>query len=126
MSLFGRIFRRKAKQTLPPMPSRDEIVEMMQDRGLDAFSKEVVDVLYSKDRSMRYVILKGDNRLLTYQLQTIYQYDAEEWNRFFSDSDAPPAIWEPCAGTIGMSVFENVEELRKELKTEVAYKLYFE
>ena len=31
---------------IPPMPSWETIVEMMKDKGLDAFSDEVIEVLF--------------------------------------------------------------------------------
>ena len=45
---------------IPPMPSWGTVVEMMYDKHLDAFSDEVVKVIYSKDLSMRYVVLKDE------------------------------------------------------------------
>ncbi len=37
---------------IPPSPSWETVVEMMYDKHLDAFSDEVVKVIYSKDRSI--------------------------------------------------------------------------
>ena len=125
MSILNRLFRKKPKQDIPPMSSWEEIVEMMRDEYLDAFADEVVDVIYSKDCSMRYVILKDENGLFTYQLEAIYQYDEDEWKYICSHDNALPAIWEPFRGIVGKSVFENTDELLKELKTEPEYKQYF-
>ena len=125
MSILNRLFRKKPKQDIPPMSSWEEIVEMMRDEYLDAFADEVVDVIYSKDCSMRYVILKDENGLFTYQLEAIYQYDKDEWKYICSHDNALPAIWEPFRGIVGKSVFENTDELLKELKTEPEYKQYF-
>ena len=125
MSIFSRIFCKKAKQNIPPMPSWDTIVEMMRDKHLDAFADEVVDVIYSEDRSMRYVILKGDNQLLTYQLEAIYQFDEDEWKNICSHDHALPAMWEPFRGIVGKSFFESMEELIREMKLEPEYKQFF-
>lgn len=99
---------------------------MMYDKGLDAFSSQVVDVRYSKDRSMRYVILKDDQGLFTYQLEAIYQLDEDEWKYMCSSDPARAALWEPYKGILGHSLFETMEELMKELKTEPEYQQYFE
>ncbi len=125
MNFFDRLFKRKLKVSIPPMPSWETVVEMMRDKYLDAFADEVVDVIYSKDRSMRYVILKDEKGLFTYQLEAIYQYDEDEWKYISSDNDALPAMWEPFRGIIGKSVFENTNELLKELRAEPEYKQYF-
>ena len=126
MNLFKWILRRKTIQTLPPMPSWETVVEIMYDKHLDAFSNEVINVIYSKDRSMRYVILKDEKGLFTYQLEAIYQYDEDEWKYICSHDDALPAMWEPFRGIVGRSVFNNTDALLKEMKAEPDYKKYFE
>ena len=125
MSFFHWIFRRKAQRDFSPMPEWDAIVEMMYDKHLDAFADEVVDVIYSKDRSMRYVILKSDNHLLTYQLEAIYQYDEDEWKYLCADDQELPAMWEPFRGVVGKSFGERFDELLRELKNELEYQRYF-
>ena len=125
MNLFNWMFRRKPKQDIPSMPSREVIVEMMRDKYLDAFADEVVDVIYSKDCSMRYVILKDEKGLFIYQLEAIYRYDEDEWKYICAHDNALPAMWEPFRGIVGKSVFENIDELLKEIKTEPEYKQYF-
>ena len=125
MSFFDWLFRKKPKQNIPQMPSWESIVEMMRDKHLDAFADQVVNVIYSQDCSMRYVVLKGENGLFTYQLEAIYQYDEDEWKYICSHDDALPAMWEPFRGIVGKSVFENTNDLLKELKSEPEYKQYF-
>ena len=125
MNIFNWLFRKKLNRDIPPMPSWESIVEMMRDKHLDAFADEVVDVIYSEDCSMRYVIFKDENGLFTYQLEAIYQYDEDEWKYICSHDDALPAMWEPFRGIVGKSVFENTKDLLKELKSEPEYKQYF-
>ena len=125
MNLFNWMFRRKPKQDIPSMPSWEVIVEMMRDKYLDLFADEVVDVIHSKDCSMRYVILKDEKDFFTYQLEAIYQYDEDEWKYICAHDNALPAMWEPFRGIVGKSVFENIDELLKEIKTEPEYKQYF-
>lgn len=124
MNLLKRLFCKKTKET-PPMPQWDTIVEMMYDKGLDNFIDEVVKVIYSKDRSMRYVVLKGENELFTYRLEVIHRYDEEEWVYISSHENALPAMWNTLRGNDVKSVFENTDELLREIKSEAEYKRYF-
>ena len=107
------------------MPSWDAIVQMLYDQQLDSYVQKVIQVIYSKDRSKRYVICKNDNDLLTYQLEAIYQYDPHEWQYIASNQDALPAMWEPFHGMTGKSVFENEEELLMQMRAEPEYQQYF-
>ena len=125
MNFFSRIFRRKSKTGIPPMPPSETVIEIMYDKHLDAFSDEVAEVIYSKDRSMRYVVLKRDDGLLTYQLEAIYQFDEDEWRYICSSDNALPAMWEPFRECDGKSLFGSMEELRKEMMNEPEYKQYF-
>ena len=63
MNFFTKLFKKKAVVETPPMPSWETVVEMMYDKHLDAFSDEVVKVIYSKDRSIRYIVLKDEKDL---------------------------------------------------------------
>ena len=125
MSFLTKLFKKNSKEETPPMPSWETVVEMMYDKHLDAFSDEVVKVIYSKDRSMRYVVLKDEKDFFTYQLEAIYQHDEDEWKYICSHDNALPAMWEPFIGIVGKSIFENMDELLKELKAEPEYKRYF-
>ena len=126
MIFFTKLFKKKLKEEIPPMPSWETVVEMMYDKHLDAFSDEIAKVIYSKDRSMRYVVLKDEKGLFTYQLEAIYQYDEDEWKYICSHDNALPAMWEPFRGIVGKSFFENMDELLKELNAEPEYKSYFQ
>ena len=75
---------------------------------------------------MRYVVLKDDKGFFTYLLEIIRQCDEDEWNYLCSLDDALPAAWEPFPGICGKSVFENTDELLKELEAEPEYKQYFQ
>lgn len=126
MNFFDRLFKRKLKASISPMPSWETVIEMMYDKHLDAFSDEVVKVIYSKDCSMRYVVLKDEKGFFTYQLEAIYQFDEDEWKYICSHDNALPAMWEPFRGIVGKSVFEKIDELLQELKAEPEYKSYFQ
>ncbi len=126
MNFFKRLFQNEKPKEFPAMPPWAELVETMYDKSLDAFVDEVVRVVYSADNTMRYVVLKDEKGLFTYQLEAIYQFDADEWKYICSNNVALPAMWEPFRGTVGKSFFENEEELLKEMKEEPEYKQYFE
>lgn len=126
MKLFKTLFQKEKRQDIPAMPLWEEIVEIMFDKHLDAFADKVVRVVYSIDKTMRYVVLKDEKGFFTYQLEAIYQFDEDEWKYTCSQNDALPAIWEPFRGDVGKSFFENEEELLKEMKEEPEYKQYFE
>lgn len=125
MSFFKKLFGKKTQKFIPPMPSWDTIVEVMYDKQLDVFPDEVVKVVYSKDQTMRYVVLKKKDALFTYQLQAVYQIDEDEWKYIFSDDKVLPATWESIIGIDRWSFFESEEALLKEMKAEAEYKQYF-
>lgn len=125
MSFIAKSIKQKPRSKMPPMPSWENVIEIMYDKHLDAFADEVVDAIYSKDRSMRYVVLKDDNSLFTYQLEAIYQFDENEWRYICSNDTALPAMWEPFKGIDSKSFFESIAELRKEMESEPEYKQYF-
>ena len=125
MNFLTKLFKKKPVVEIPPRPSWETVVKMMYDKHLDAFSDEVVKVIYSKDRSMRYVVLKDEKEFFTYQPEAIYQYDEDEWKYICSHDNVLPAMWEPFRGIVGKSVFENIDELLNELKAEPDYKQYF-
>lgn len=126
MKFLKRLFHKKTKVNVQPMPSWETIVEMMYDKQLDMFSDEIIQVIYSKDRSMRYVVLKNDSGLLHYEFEKIFLLDEDEWNYFCSHDRALPAMWLSGAGHTGKSVFESTEELMREMKSEPEYLNYFE
>ena len=105
MNFLTKLFKKKVVVEIPPMPSWETVVEMMYDKHLDAFSDEVVKVIYSKDRSMRYVVLKDEKDFFTYQLEAIYQYDEDEWKYICSYDNSLPAMWGPFRGIVGKSFF---------------------
>lgn len=126
MNFFKRLFQKKKPKDIPAMSPWTEIVEMMYDKYLDAFADEVVSVVYSIDKTMRYVVLNDEKGLFTYQLEAIYPFDEDEWKYICLHNDALPAMWEPFRGVVGKPFFENEEELLKEMKAEPTYKQYFE
>ena len=121
-----KIFKpKKIDKEILEKPDWETVVEMMYDKQLDCFDDEVIRVIYSKDKSKRYLILKKENGILTYLLEYVYQFDDEEWNYISNQENALPAMWEPYYTNWGVSHFEKEEELMKELIHEPEYKQFF-
>ena len=118
--LFRKL--RKEKRIVPPMPEWNEIVEMLYDKNLDFLDSTVEKVIYSKDKSKRYVVLKSDKGFFTYRLEKIYQLDEEEWS-YRCSFDLTPAFWQDVDNG-NKSIFSNLEDALKELKKEVEYKFF--
>ena len=131
MNLFHKLFHRKkrTKTTRSPIiPPWEEIVEIMHDKNLQ-FSDEVVQVLYSRDNSKRYIILKGNKgygNFYKYSLEQIYLFDEEELNLMASNSDTLPAYWSTVGGFDSSSFFGTVKEALTELHSEPVFKTFFE
>ena len=113
---------RKEKRIVPPMPEWNEIVEMLYDKNLDFLDSKVEKVIYSKDKSKRYVVLKSDKGFFTYRLEKIYQFDEEEWS-YRCSFDLTPAFWQDVDNG-NKSIFSTLEDALKELKQEVEYKFF--
>ena len=74
------------------MPEWNEIVEMLYNKSLDCFDDEDVKVIYSRDKAMRYIVLKNTKDYFTYRLEKIYKLDEEKWS-FNCSFDLTPAFW---------------------------------
>ena len=122
MNFLKALFRKEKRQTLPPMPPWSEIVEIMYDKSLGSFVDEVVSVVYSADKTMRYVVLRDKKGHFTYQLETIYQFDEDDWKYIGSQKNALPAMWQSVRSS-GRFAYET--DLLKEMRTEPEYKQYF-
>ena len=122
---IASVFKKKVAQ-IPPMPPWESVVEIMYDKQLDSFLDEVVKVIYSKDKTKRYVIIKSKKGFLSYGSEEIYAFDEDEWQFIGKEKDALPGYWCPLMGSGVKSIFEREEELMKELICEPEYKCYFE
>ena len=114
--------RKSMAYKAPPMPEWGKIVEIMNEKRPDYFKDEVIEVICSKDRTMRCVILKDEKGFLTYVLEKIFVFDEEEWEYVSRSDGALPAMWNTV---IGGGLFDSMTELLRELKAEPEYKLYF-
>ena len=128
--MFNLFKKNKAKECdihvhVPARPDWETVVEIMFDQKLESFADEVVNVIYSKDKSMRYVIIKDENSIFTYVLEALHMFDDDEWKYISEQPNALPAIWDPYYKQWGFSHFGSEEDLMKELIHEPEYKQFF-
>ena len=122
-------FKKNKKYECPDMPSYDEIVNMMYDKELSfAEDLEIIDVIYSNDRTKRFIILKSLNGFYKYTYEEICICDKDEWEYLSRCNldDVRPAWWEPKDKSFAYSFFGREEEALVSLKLTSEYKLYFE
>ena len=126
MKLFEQLFHKKENQSPPPLPLWEEVGEELYDKDLDSFPHDVIEVLYSRDRSERYVLLKSQAGFFTYLFQRICTWDKDEWANLSSHENIAPGWWEePLHRDTQKSYFGSLEELKAELYAEVDYQQHF-
>ena len=54
-----------------------EIAERMYNKSLDRFTGKVLKVIYSENKTERYVILKNENGIIHFVFEKIELYDEE-------------------------------------------------
>ena len=122
-SVIYLVTHRKTKRVIPPMPKWDELVEMLYDQELDISDSTVEKVIYSKDKSKRYLILKDYNGIFTYRLEGICQFTEEDWSHCRS-FDVIPGYWTE-AGNSHTSIFSSLEDALKGITQEPDYIQFF-
>lgn len=118
-------FAEKPKADTSVRISWEEAVALLYDKQLD-FVATVIKVIYSKDKSMRYVVLKDDRGLFSYELQAIYPYEEENKEKFVNLQDNEvSAQWKAFEGRRGKSLFETEKELLTQIENEPEFNKYF-
>ena len=84
----------------------------------------IIQVLYSKDRSRRYVVYRCKNNLLQYRLERLFQFDEDEWKYLSRYNNALPGYWCEDGGKF-VSVFDKMDDLLKELQSDPEYQQFF-
>lgn len=122
---FIGAFAEKPKVDTSVRVSWEDAVALLYDKQLD-FVATVIKVIYSKDKSMRYVVLKDDRGLFSYELQAIYPYEEENKDKFVNLRDNEvSAQWKAFEGRRGKSLFETEEELLTQIENEPEFNKYF-
>ncbi len=126
MNLLSFLSKEKKKiPAPPPLPSWSEAVSVMYNKQLNCFGDELVDVLYTPDKTKRFVLLKSDKGYFRFVYEELHPFTEEEWMYVSRGKNPVPAIWEPPAGWQGSSLFGTLEDTWKELKLSPEYKQYF-
>ena len=116
-----RLFRRAHTE----LPTLTEAASVMSDRGLDFSPDEVIDVLYSGDRTKRFVILKASNGCFKYVYGELRLFDRDELAYFSDQPDAVPGYWAISGCIGGASFYPDLESVMNELCCTPEFKLYF-
>ncbi len=116
--------RGKKKKAVAPrrrIPTWDEVVESMYGKAL-AYADEVVEVIYSADKSRRYVVLKSDVGYFTYISERLHARSEDELNYFPDGSEL--GYWLP-ENDGAKHIFDTYEHAKAELRSEPEYIRYF-
>lgn len=114
---------KKNKKTIPPI---EEIVETLYNKQLSFTDYEIVKVIYSSDKTKRFIILKSSNGFYKYTYEEICVLDEDEWKYCCNDANAYPAFWETRDKSSAYSFFGTENEAFLSMKQESEYILHFD
>ena len=111
---------------IPPMPPFEEIVELLYDEEL-CFPDEitVARVIYSKDKSKRFTILKNGKGLYMNRYEEIWTYFEEEWVHMYNGGCTCPGWWQDVDRGYDNSYFGTEEEALAALMASPDFKYEF-
>lgn len=126
MGLFSRLLNKKQKKKVP-LPSWEQTVEIMHNKNLSCIdAEEILQVVYTKDKTKRAIILKDKKGLYGYLTEELFPFDENEWQFVSQDENALPGMWIGAAtGLDGSSYFSTQEDAMKELMCDPWYKHFF-
>ncbi|MBQ8879922.1 MAG: hypothetical protein IJY69_03660 [Clostridia bacterium] len=127
MKWLKSIFKKK-KVDIAPMPPYDEIVKSLYDKELNySDSIEICQVIYSKDKSKRFVVLKSNKGFFKYTYEEVCVFDELDWSSYYAYIEIiQPGWWEPKDRSFAYSFFGTEQEAFEALKRETEYKQFFE
>ena len=114
---------KKNKKTMPPI---EEIVETLYNKQMSFTDYEIVKVIYSSDKTKRFIILKSTNGFYKYTYEEICVLDEDEWKYCCNDANAYPAFWETRDKSSAYSFFGTENEAFLSMKQESEYILHFD
>ena len=120
------LLNKKKQQSIPPIPTIEEIAEELYNKSLSFEDYEVIKVIYNKDKTKRFILLKSSNGFYKYTYEEIYVYDTDDWNLCCNIPDSYPATWIPIDRKFGYSFFGTEQEAYTSIKQESEYLQYFE
>lgn len=123
MSIFEKYFSRRRAEDAPKSPW-EQTIEDMLDKDLDCFDG-VVEALYSKDNTRRFVILQGEDGRFRYEYQELRPYTKEE-REFFAQAGRPAdAYWSIDCTRSECLGWPTREDAQREMQNEKEYKKFF-
>ncbi len=128
MKLLNNLFKRKKRIDPIPMPPYDEIVKSLYGRQL-VYSDElkICKVIYNKDNSKRFVVLKSNKGFFKYTYEEICVFNELDWTSYYCYiENIEPGWWESKDSSFAYSFFGTEKEAVIAMKTEPIYKRYFE
>ena len=127
MKWLKSIFKKK-KVDIAPMPPYDEIVKSLYDKELNyPDSIKICQVIYSKDKSKRFVVLKSNKGFFKYTYEEVCVFDELDWTSHFCYiENIKPGWWESKNSSFAYSFFGTEKEAMIALKSESIFKQYFE
>ena len=110
------------------MPPYDEIVKSLYDKELSCSdSFKICRVIYSNDKSKRFIILKSNKGFFKYTYEEVCVFDELDWTSHFAYiENIKRGWWEPKDRSFAYSFFGTEEEALDALKRETEYKQFFE
>ena len=127
ISLLDRLFSKKQPVSRREIPSWDEVVTHMQDKGLSFSSDTIARIIHSKDHSKRVIILRSDHGYFKTVYEEICVWDEDEWNYFYNNPTGYPAYWNLAESSINSNSFYGTEEdAIKAIAESYEYKMFFE
>jgi len=101
--------------------THDEIVSWLYENQLNSSDTEADEVLYSRDKTRKFVISKNDKGYYTIKYEVVHFRDEEENGAYMEI----PGWWEgePCV--IDHSFFGTLDEALAEIKLTPEYYMYF-
>ncbi len=121
MKLFSK--KKNKMLSIPPM---EQIVEDLYDKSLSFSGYDVIKVVYTKDKTKRFVLLKSNSGFYKYTFEIICVMDEDEWSVCYDVPGEYPAYWLPDDRTFAFSFFGTEEEAYLSMKQESKYLQYFE
>ena len=127
MKWLKSIFKKK-KADIAPMPPYDEIVKSLYGKELNyPDSIKICRVIYSKDKSKRFVVLKSNKGFFKYTYEEVCVLDELDWASLYAYiENITPGWWVPKDRSFAYSFFGTEQEAFEALKCETEYKQFFE
>lgn len=112
--------------SLSPMSPIDEIVEIMYDKQLCYIDEiEVVNVVYSKDKSKRFVVTKSNKGFYKIEYEEICLFDEQEWSYICNNEDALPAYWSAIDDSNSHSFYGTEDDAMNAIQQDSKYRQHF-